>query len=250
MMKSLCLAVLVMLVGVPQVLAQKQQSDREADEYKGRVKEVATDSVSLRFENNKWVEDSRRHEAVLEYDRAGNRHKQALYDYKGNLSLVRTYRFIDGEKVSIDEDMRHDHIITMGGSLSSKPRDERLTYKYKYKYDSKGRRLEEAWYHNDGSLWLRYVSVYDKAGNEVEWFRYTSTGELNGRRISTYDSNGRVKEESWFGPSGERSEKWSYTYETDSIGNWIKRKDFKWGEVGGKAAFQPYKITYRRITYF
>jgi hypothetical protein len=250
-MKPLYLVALLSAIVVAPIHAQKQQTDRTADGYKGKVKEVTTQTAKLSEQNGEWVEGPLQLNEVVEYDSAGNRVKQSLYDYRGNLFMVRTYSRIDGDKVSMDETIQHDYNpppVIMSGPPSTAPRDKRFTYKYKYKYDSKGNRLEEAWYHNDASLWLRYVSVYDHKGNEVEWFRYTSTGELNGRSVSIYNPKGQVIEKSWFGPRGELSEKWSYTYEVDSSGNWIKRKASKWVDYGGK--FEPNRITYRRITYF
>src|SRR4030095_12560432 len=145
-------------------------------------------------EQGKWTEGDAQPKEILSYDRRGNRIKQTLYDYRGNVFLIRTYSLIDGDKTSKDERVEHDYnpsIITVAPTREQKPTDNRFTYRYEYKYDAKGNRLEEALYQNDGSLWLRYVSVYDKNGNEVEWFRYTSTGELNGRSIRSFESNGR-----------------------------------------------------------
>jgi hypothetical protein len=119
-----------------------------------------------------------------------------------------------------------------------------------YVFDAKGNRTEEAWYQNDGALYLRYISIYDDKGNEIEWFRYTSDGKVNGRSVASYDSQGNEIEKTWFRPDGSISEKWNYSYESDSSRNWIKRKSLKWVTKDGQSSFEPYGITYRTITYF
>ncbi len=245
-------SILILLLAAGSGFSQRQMRDREADGFKGPVKEIKRESKSLTESNGKWIEEVAKPHETLTYDRAGNRVKQVLYDYRGGLSLIRTYSLIEGAKVCVDEDIRHDYnppIITVGPPAQNKPRDNRFTYKFKYKYDSNGNRVEEAWHMNDGSLWLRYMSRYDNKGNEVEWMRYTASGELNGRSTSSYDSNGNLIEKSWFDPWGKLSEKWSYSYDKfDSHGNWIKRKTLKWSE--GKSLFEPYEFEYRSFLYF
>jgi hypothetical protein len=233
--------------------AQKRFSEREADGLKSNVKVVSTESARLKGESEKWVEETRQMESVVTYDNDGNRVKQDLYDYRGNLFQLSTYLVIDGDRAVKQEMKRYDYDpppVALGSKADSKPRDPRFSYKFKYKYDDKGRRTEQAWYSNDGSLWLRYVSVYDEKGNEIEWFRYSADGSLNGRSTATYDSNGNETEKTWFRADGSLSEKWEYDYELDAKKNWIKRSSKKWVTRGGKSFFEPYKNTYRQITYF
>lgn len=129
---------------------------------------------------------------------------------------------------------------------SSAP-DLKYDTKFKYKYDNKGRRVEEAWYRNDGSLYLRYVSVYDKNGNKVEQPTYTENG-VSERTV--YDDKRNEIESTYFRLNGSIAQKLSHTSELDTEGNWVKRKTMIWVTRGGKSFFESDRVTYRQITYF
>ncbi len=252
-MKILLTALIIALAFAVPISAQKRMSDKEADKLKGKVKTIATEIAKLQNQNGNLVEGTKQSNSIVTYDTDGNRVKQELYDYKGNLFQTSIYSLLDGEKIVKQEIKHYDYdppLVAIGSSPNSKPRDSRYSYKFKYKFDDKGRRTEEAWYSNDGSLWLRYVSIYDDKGNEVEWFRYTADGKVNGRSISVYNAKGDEIEKTWFRADGSLSEKWSYTYELDSNGNWIKRKSLKFVTKDGKSFFEPYATTYRQISYF
>ena len=252
-MFSKCILLLALVTLATSGFAQKNWSEREADGFKSRVKSVSTESARLKNESGKWVEEERQMDSVVTYDSDGNRVKQDLYDYRGNLFELSTYLVIDGDRAVKEEMKRYDYdppIMALGSKADSKPRDPRYNFKFKYKFDDKGRRTEHAWYSNDGSLWLRYVSVYDGKGNEIEWFRYSADGTINGRSTATYDGFGNEIEKTWFRPDGSLSEKWQYEYELDAKKNWIKRSSRKWLTREGKSFFEPYEITYRQITYF
>jgi hypothetical protein len=255
-MKTYLAVLIVIMFFAATTSAQKRMSDRDADGLKGKVQKIVTGSAKLSKEAGGWIEAKPQMKSVIVYDAEGNRVKSENYDYMGNLFQINEYSFVDGDKVVKTETIRHEYdppaIMTVPAPKkeNAKPADPGYTYKFKYKYDAKGNRTEEAWYHNDGSLWLRYVSVYDARGNEVEWFRYTREGKMNGRSVSSYDAGGNEIEKTWFRPDGSLSEKWNYTYEFDSQGNWIKRKSMKWTAKDGKSNFEPYDVTSRTITYF
>jgi hypothetical protein len=44
--------------------------------------------------------------------------------------------------------------------------------------------------------------------------------------------------------------KYSYTYEFDAQGNWIRRVSSKWVTKDGKSLFEPSSVNYRKISYF
>jgi preprotein translocase subunit YajC len=199
-MKTYLAVIITIMFFAVTACAQKRMSDRDADGLKGKVQKVVTESAKLTNESGNWVEAKRQMNSVVIYDAEGNRMKREGYDYRGNLFQINEYSFIDGDKVVRMETIRHEYdppavaVAPSTNKENAKPSDPRYTYKFKYKYDDKGNRTEEAWYHNDGSLWLRYVSVYDDKGNEVEWFRYTGDGKVNGRSVSSYDAKGSVVE--------------------------------------------------------
>ena len=248
-----CIFLLTLVTFATSGFAQKHLSERETDGYKSNVMSVKTERARLKSESGKWVEEKRQMDSVVSYDLDGNRVKYDLYDYRGNLFELSTYLVIDGDRAVKNEFKTYDYdppLMAPGSKADSKPRDSRFSYKFKYKYDDKGRRTEQAWYSNDGSLWLRYVSVYDEKGNEIEWFRYNADGSVNGRSTAIYDAGGNEVEKTWYRANGALSEKWQYDCELDAKKNWIKRSSKKQVTRDGKSFFEPYDITYRQITYF
>jgi hypothetical protein len=104
-------------------------------------------------------------------------------------------------------------------------------------------------YDSSGKLWLRYVYKYQ--GNKKEELVYSEDGSLNRKNVSTLDDKGNEVEESFYDvKDGSVSERYSYSYEFDAKGNWIKRTASKWAAKDGKEQFAPYSITYRTITYY
>lgn len=157
-----CIFLLSLLTLAVSGFGQMQLSERETDGLKSNVKTVSTESARLKNEAGKWVEEKRLKNSVVTYDTDGNRIKQDLYDYRGNLFQLSTSLVVDGDRVVKEETKHYDYdppLVTLGSKSDPKPRDSRFSYKFKYKYDEKGRRTEQAWYSNDGSLWLRYVSA-------------------------------------------------------------------------------------------
>jgi hypothetical protein len=229
--------------------AQNKMSDRDWDFLKGRVQKVVTEHAVLKNHSGSWVEEKRQLYNVATYDNEGNRVRDENY-YDGKLTETSDYSFIDGDRVV---KVTTVSLPFNGGSAaplskSNKPADPRYTYKFVYKYDG-GRRTEEDWYRNDGSLFQRFVRVYDDKSRRVELTRNLADGRIPFRDLMTFDDKGNVIEETWLRP-GIPEMRWSYSYEFDASGNWIKRTRMKWVKREGKESSEPYDVYYRTITYF
>ncbi|HJQ33954.1 MAG TPA: hypothetical protein VJ866_17365 [Pyrinomonadaceae bacterium] len=231
--------------------AAKLKSDAEDEGLKGRVKTVFRESQDL---SGTRAVGARKPSSTDYYDGKGQLTKHELYDYKGNLFQVAVYGELDGERVRSDKMIRHEYDpppLMVGGSPGGPERetDPRYTYKFAYRYDGKGRLVEEDLYDNSGKLWLRYVYKYE--GNKKEELVYSEDGSLNQKYVSTLDDKGNEVEESFYDVKDDSvSERYSYSYEFDAKGNWVKRTASKWAAKDGKEQFVPYSITYRTITYY
>jgi hypothetical protein len=232
-------------------VTKKLKSDAEDEGLKGRVKTVFAESEDL---SGTWAVGKRKPSSMKYFNERGNLTKSELYDYKGNLFQISAYGYIDGERASNDEIIEHGYnpppmaIAVAPGPTESKY-DPRYHYKYRYKYDDQGNLKEKEMHSNNGKLWLRYT--YQIKGDQKETLVYSEDGTLNQKSLATLDAQGRETEESYFDiKTNTVKERYSYTYEFDTKGNWIKRTASKWATRDGKSQFAPYSITYRTITYY
>ncbi|MGA9994631.1 MAG: hypothetical protein WBP93_04405 [Pyrinomonadaceae bacterium] len=248
---------LVSLLLVFQASAQKQKSDREDAGLKGKVKTLATEVAYISNQSGTWVEGKRQPSATESYDINGNLTKRDSYDYMGNPFQSSVYSYIDGDRVVSTHNTHIQHDYDPPPSVSATPRPNQVsstsnpqyTGKLKYKYDDKGNRTEIAWYRNDGSLAVRDVSVFNPKGNRVEMTSYEANGSMRRKATYIYDAQGNITE-TLYHSSRPLDERYSYTYEFDAKGNWIKRKTFKWVTKNGRSYFEPYEVTYRTIAYY
>ena len=238
----------VLLVSVS-VFSQQRVSDRKVDLLKGRVQKVVTESAKLTNESGERAEGRRLPDAVATYDAEGNLLRREVY-WKGTLTDIYEYGFLEGYRVVRITRVGPDRSPGFGPGPKAPP-DPRYTLKFMYKYDSKGNRTEELWYGNDTSLRRREVHVYDEKGNRIESASYIPNAKQASLRIvSVYDDKGNVIEETIYRVNSGVGEKWSYDYEFDLSGNWIKRKRMEWVTKDKKSYFEPYDVSYRSITYF
>lgn len=199
---------------------------------------------------------------VYKYDRQGNEIKKVWYsstgamyreyitNYQGEAPV--SYVVHDGDGVIIDSSVyetRNNQIQSetlysrVGDSISERKynytyTNNILTEKYErsatgvkvcdsYKYDSKGRLLQEKLYDNKGELMFHYEYSYNTAGEKTERRSYSENGQV--RRIISYeyDKHGNLINETWY-DSGRmvlRVQKFTYTY--DKNDNWITRVSYE-----------------------
>jgi hypothetical protein len=231
--------------------APRLKSDAEDEGLKGKVKTVFRESQDL---SGTWAVGGRKPSAMDYYDEKGQLTKHEAYDYKGNLFQVALYGYVDGERVRSDKTIRHEYdpppMMMPTPAGEAKPKyDPRYSYKFRYRYDDKGRLIEKDWYDSSGRLWMRYVYKFE--GDKRDELVYSEDGSLNQRYVSTLDGKGdEVEEIDYDVKDGSVRERYSYGYEFDKKGNWIKRTTSKWVTKEGKSSFEPSYVTYRTITYY
>ena len=183
---------LILFVAAVTAFSQQKMSDRQMEGFKGKVQRVLEEESEFVFENGKYSETEKVPSDEMNFDVDGSFLRRVLYS-DGKIFIDRKYDFLDGERITIEKTFyNEDGLITAPSRAGqeSAVRDSRYSFKFKYKFDNKGRRIEEEWYSNTGKLWIRDVRNYDDKGNEIEWFRYSSDGKLNMRSISEFDDKG------------------------------------------------------------
>lgn len=232
--------------------ARKLKSDAEDEGLRGRVKTLFVERQDL---SGTWTVQRRRPSQLVYYNEEGNVTRKADYDYKGNLFQIRVYGYIDGERASHDQTIEPEFnpaamfVVAPAGEVKTKY-DPRYSFKYKYRYDERGRLAEEVWHGNGEKVWLRFVYNYRNL-SERETLVYSEDGALNQKYTATLDAHGNELQESSYNTKTDAVDnKYAYTYEFDRHGNWIKQITSKWLTRDGKSQFLPYSITYRTIAYY
>ena len=146
------------------------------------------------------------------YDDKGNRIEENYYNADGILSGKNTYKYddkgnqIEGNNYKVDGSGLDLHL--------------RLSGKYTYKYDKKGNQIENNKFNADGILFGKYTYRYDDKGNEIEKNDYNADGSLYHKETYKYDDKGNKIEVNGYS-------NYTYKYEFDAKGNWIKKITFK-----------------------
>ena len=239
-MKHASLALLLLSLSTFSALAQRKQSDREFQGFRGQVKTVTVERTELKQSGGTVVEAALQPQKMLAFDTDGNLLSDKAYN-RGEEFDVRTYSFIDGERV-VKHTVLSKNVLSIApapGKKPSQPSDPRYSAKIKYKYDSQGNRTEMDWLTADGRPALRYV--YKREGNRNEVMVYRPDGSLSHGYVDKLDDKGNELETTSVVPNYPPFPKTTYTYlEFDSQGNWIKRKESR----GDSSSISRRTITY------
>lgn len=286
-------AVIVLLTTF--VFAQKQMSDSEVDKLKDKVKSVAVYSVWYHAEtydepftlsvDDKLPEKKRLPQETVFYDEKGNRVRVEYFNASETAYKVDEYGFLAGKRVvkeilkSKPPRMPRVYQEPIPG-VDDRKRDERFTRRFEYKYDDKGRRVEERWFDNRDLPVQTIARNYDAKGNLIEQIeRYINNSIRDparresppARYLYSYDARGNETKKSWFPIIDINKNGYTYDgkkpalvttyshYEFDSRGNWTKRigeiRQTNWFSMYDGATVIEDKIRsilveYRTISYF
>lgn len=243
----LLFAIVLLLLSAFPTHAQKPESEREFDGLKGAVKSEVMESAKITIVDGKQVESSRQTIRIVYYDEAGNKTRVEYYE-DGFLQTVRVYSDLDGNRVVKSKEVPASKVMSGGVGPrrlnSNLKRDTSFTTTFRFKFDAKGRRIEEAVINDNGNTSSRRVFKYDATGNLIEQTSYKGD-----RRLSTItykiDSNGNPVEE-----SHDTMIKYFYTYEEfDEKGNWIKQTIKSVFKTREKPS-EYHSVTYRTLVYY
>ncbi len=153
---------------------------------------------------------------VSRYNSRGQETETVHYQFDGKLSSSYFYEY-DPEGN-----------LTVKGTVSYNSRGQR-TKKSVDKYDTQQNLIENAvYFYPAGDPGWKTVYQYDNFGNLTQRKYYGSRG-LEEEETLKYDPNGNLLERNINNIRKSRREVWTYEYEFDEQGNWIKRIDYRDG---------------------
>ena len=230
---------------------KNQQSEAKEENLKGEVKKIVDESENITDDASK---KNRRISEVSEYDKNGNLIRKTRIDYRGNPDSITVYGFIDGKRVSKSGYVKYPYNppppMALPTAQAEPAFDSRFSMSYEKKYKA-GKLIETILYASNGKIITR--TTYEYKDNQYEQSVYTADGKLNQKYIYKIDKYGQILERFDFDilpnkPYGDK--KYSYVYEFDKKGNWIKKTTSKEVTKNGKTFFKPLYVYYRTITYY
>lgn len=185
-------------------------------DLKGPVAKLVVSKAKLRQSFGQYIEDERVVKEDYVFDQAGrvlqhttyydkdmdirSRKKgdveyKVVYTYRDDGTQIGKTRYrVDGEIV-----LRFSAELGETGNIERTvvyERDGSVNFVYKYRYDSKGNRIEEAHYSGDtGELRYRETFSHDSKGNLTQTIGYAADGSESFSRRFSYDDEGRKLEE-------------------------------------------------------
>ena len=233
----------------------RPRSDAQYANLRGKVKSIAEYTIEL--ENGKTEKTLTTEEF---YDEDGNLVRAVDYNDQGYPRGVGVYGYIDGMRVNrwgpvvyFDGEGVYATSTELQTIINNPPttnkKDRRYDLRFTYKYDEKGRIIEESHFSNAGELLT--LTKYEYKGDESRLAKHFADGPGEiARTMEIYDKEGNVTEEWFYDEDQKLSEIRPNTYEFDPQGNWIVKKSFLKETVQGKSQLKPTMISYRKITYY
>ena len=265
--------------------SQKQMTDAQSENLKGKVQEVVNERAGLELKDGKWNALNRRVSSITTYGAQGNRLTVKFYDDRGNLSTTISYFEIDGLRAMSRQFIRQSYDpppMAAPPQAASAPSDPRYDIKHIDKYDDHGRRSEVLMIGNDGKVTSLLVSKFDEKIHQTESEQWSRMDELqrmygmsdstrkldklprrfvevdnrkiemglNSRSVYRYGEQDNLIESFSLDDSGVPKYHTQYEqYEFDANGNWTKRTRFRVAFKDWKQVLTPEAIEYQAIKY-
>lgn len=219
-------------------LAEQRRSDASVQGLKGKV-QVMSESL-LQGNGSKKVTSKN----VFKYDANGNRVE--LSNYKADGKLMSTIRSTyDANGVIIKEEtLLGNGNIDLVSTIKTDAKGNRIeqqdvrpmgniifNYKYYYKYDEKGQQVERIAYRGNGSFLFKYTFKFDDNGNRTEWVQQRSDSAVIGRVVYKYNEKNNLIEQTEYDGNGGVKAIYTFTYDLDKKGNWIRQKKMQDGKL-------------------
>jgi antitoxin component YwqK of YwqJK toxin-antitoxin module len=173
---------------------------------------------------------------VYSYDPAGSLWELSLYSADGNLVGKISFDPAGG----IDKPLRSTRFNPDGSVQRASG----------CVYDSSGNLIEKSYHKEGGSLDHKISYRYDSEGNLIEHSWYEADGSLFRRHLVTYDGKGNLTEETIRDVKRNVEETYTYAYEFDSHGNWIKKTVLKVQTEDQSSFHTPVYVIYRTLAYW
>jgi len=237
------LAIIALLASLSVAVAGTK-SEREHQCLFGNVKQIIVSESTCSNKSGKWVEGKRAYDRTVNYDVKGNLIKEVRYDGTVRAPSETNYHY--------DSKGNRTDSVYLNNSKSQLFRFVRRLFKC----DANHNRIEELVYSREADgpiegeiLTERYLHSYDNNGNRAttEYYHY---GVFTYKSICDYDTKGTLAEQSFYSKSGKLQMKELYSYEFDTVGNWIKRVTKNQRIEHSKVYTESMKVTYQTISYY
>ena len=103
---------------------------------------------------------------------------------------------------------------------------------------------------SEGALQLVELTTYGIKGNRIENVSYPGADPQIGNQEYKYDSRGNITEMTMRDERGSIVSREAYSYEFDTVGNWIKMTTSLVLFENGRVKREPVETTYRTISYY
>jgi len=188
---------------------------------------------------------------VYSYNNSGYRIHSVNYNIKGKILSEATYTYdMDGNVIENKNlTYKKDTIIltnTFKNDDKGVPQEmnvyskNKFLYKWLFKYNDKGIKIEESKYYPKDSLAEKWVYKYDDKGNKTEMAMYNDS--LVEKFVYTYNDSHDVTEDILYGRLGRLYHDYVYNYTYDEKGNWNKKVFYEGSTLKG--------VTIRVIEYY
>jgi YD repeat-containing protein len=233
----------------------RTSNDLQTENLRGRVKSVSysyADSGSRDFPKARLM-----HEDF--YDEAGNRVRGVDWDGAWPTNVT-VFGYIDGMRVSRARTVEYAaaerppsegcvplvHTIAEAAPPAA---DERYGIRWLYKYDDRGRLIEETHFNNRGDILTRTAYNYETDSRRV-MLHYASGPEPLAKIVEIIDPrHGHVVEEHLHDEDGQVNLIRYFSYKFDKYGNWTEQRTTERSPSDtGRAKHSA--TAYRKITYF
>ena len=183
------------------------------------------------------------------YSRSGRLTKLKSYDFKGNGTHTRRLKYDENGKVILSDhtkwiELQYDE---KGNEIEERYISDTITHAYYgrqiYKYDTSGNMIDRVWYGNKDSLHIHNLYAYDSLNNRIWEGWFNGTGDLFMEVACKYNGNDMLQYDchcvdNW----PEPCDSYTFTYEYDRAGNWLKKTTYGKGKKVG--------IVIREIEYY
>lgn len=140
--------------------------------------------------------------------------RKYVYAHDANGKVVEETFYIAPDFTNYDNKLTRvfdENGVQKGGSYDCCRED--LSYRYDFKYDSKGNRVEELYYYkSNDSLYSHNLVKYNEKGHIIEIKECDGNGKLTGRRTSKVDENGNILEQINYNSDGTEHDRVVMSY--------------------------------------
>lgn len=220
--------------------AKEKRSDAATQRLKGTVRSM-TEIIYPGEKTDKYSTKN-----VFHYDENGNRTELINYKADGSLNSTIKSAYDAAGKVVSEETVLGNGVVDIKSVIKTDIKGNRVeqtdlkqnagsndlfNYKYLYKYDAEAHLIERVGYRGNGSFFLKYTFNYDANGNRTDWLQLSESNLIIAKTSYKYDDKNNIIEENKHNPDGSVKETYTYTYEFDKKGNWVRQKKMKNGAV-------------------